>query len=318
MRATGSPLGRHSKTPRVFGVADRRIQVAADYFQCLLECDFPTCEMYGLLVAAAVGFGGAAAFGEQSHMGSEEQLPGLPVVYDDRLSAAELAVLWRLALDLPWCQSAREAEAAAAAATGGGPSPEFERAVGETLAVAVGAIHDRERLLDLAIYDPLTGLANRRVMEEELARQLHQVSGLGQPLAVAMMDLDYFRDVNEGHGHLAGDLVLRALAVLLQGFRRGSDLPCRYGGDEFVLIMSGATATAAAARLDRLRERLAESGIHHEGRPLEPVTVSIGVAEFPATGQTVGGLIDAADEALYQAKRTGRNRICLAGPTSDG
>lgn len=251
-------------------------------------------------------------------MGSHEQPPGLPAVRDARLSAAELAVLWRLALDLPRCHSAREAEAAAAAATDDGRSPEFEQAVGETLAVAVRAIRDRERLLDLAIYDPLTGLANRRVMEEELARQLHQVSRLNQPLAVALLDLDHFRDVNEGHGHLAGDLVLRALAVLLQGFRRGSDLSCRYGGDEFVLIMPGATATEAAARLDPLRGRLAEAGIHHEGRPLEPVTVSIGVAEFPAAGHTVGGLIDAADEALYRAKRTGRNRICLAGPTSDG
>lgn len=234
------------------------------------------------------------------------------------LSVDELSLLWRLALRLQQCDSVARTESVVEECTAGvARSPELQRAIDETLAPAIDAIRDRERLQDLAICDPLTGLYNRRFMEEELARQIHHMTRLGRPMAVAMLDLDHFRDYNEGHGHLAGDLVLRSLSVLLQGFRRGSDVPCRYGGEEFVLIMPEATASEAVARLDPLRGHLASMGIHHEGRLLQPVTASIGVAEFPANGGTVTALLDAADEALYRAKRTGRNRICLAGTSAD-
>ncbi|MFM7137281.1 MAG: GGDEF domain-containing protein [Planctomycetota bacterium] len=233
---------------------------------------------------------------------------------EDGLSIAELTLLWRVALRLHACDAVAQAEAVVAESTAGiEPSPALRRALAETLAAAADALRDRERLQDLALCDPLTGLFNRRFMEEELERQLHESRRLGQPMAVAMLDLDRFRDYNEGHGHLAGDLVLRSLAVLLQGFRRGSDVPCRYGGEEFVLIMPAATAAQAAARLDPLRVRLALIGIHHEGRLLEPVTASIGVAECPTNGGTVTALLASADHALYRAKREGRNRICLAG-----
>ena len=231
------------------------------------------------------------------------------------LSAEESSLLWRLAMRLPRCDSVAQAEAVVSQATAGiDQTPAMQQAIAETVAAAIDTIRDRERLQDLAICDPLTGLSNRRFMEEELDRQIHQMAGLGQPMAVAMLDLDQFRNCNEAHGHLAGDLVLRSLAVLLQGFRRGSDVPCRYGGEEFVLIMPTATAVAAAARLDPLRDRLAEMGVHHEGRLLQPVTASIGVAEFPTHGASGTALLNAADAALYRAKRAGRNRICLANP----
>lgn len=229
------------------------------------------------------------------------------------LSRDELAILWQLAVRLQHCDCVARAEAMASEASGGPDrSPAMHRAITETLAPAIDAIRDRERLQDLATCDPLTGLSNRRFMEEELARQIQRLARLRQSMAVAMLDLDRFRDANERHGHLAGDLVLRSLAVHLQGFRREGDVPCRYGGEEFVLIMPGASAAEAAARLEPLRERLAELGIHHEGRLLEPVTASIGVAEFPANGADVTALLEAADAALYRAKRAGRNRICLA------
>lgn len=229
------------------------------------------------------------------------------------LEAEELAVLWHLAMRLPRCDSVADLEAAVAQATAGhGKSAAFRQAVARTVAAAIDAIRDRERLQNLASCDPLTGLSNRRFMEEELDRQMHLMAQLGQPMAVAMLDLDHFRDCNERHGHLAGDLFLRSLAVLLQGFRQGSDVPCRYGGEEFVLIMPSATAPEAVARLEPLRRRLAEMGIHHEGRLLQPVTASIGVAEFPTHGATRIAVLNAADAALYQAKRGGRNRTCLA------
>jgi len=231
---------------------------------------------------------------------------------DSALIREEYASLWRLALDLQACGTVAEAEGLAARALAGdhGRRPAFDRAIAETAARGLGNVREREELRSLAIRDPLTGLYNRRFMEEELARQLSHVRREGRALAVAMLDLDHFRDCNDRHGHRAGDLVLRSLAVLLQGFLQGSDMPCRYGGEEFVLIMPGATGATAVQRLEPLRRRLAETGVHHEGRLLQPLTASIGVAEFPRDGEDVEALLDSADRAMYQAKRSGRNRIC--------
>jgi diguanylate cyclase (GGDEF)-like protein len=230
------------------------------------------------------------------------------------LAAAELVVLWELARRLQACDTVAEAEAivAGAVAQARGRSPAFEQAVAETAEPALQGLREREQLRGLVVRDPLTGLYNRRFMEDELSRQLGHVRRLGQPLAVAMLDLDHFRDYNERHGHLAGDLALQSLAILLQGFWQEGDVPCRYGGEEFVLIMPAATAAQAIARLEPLRRRLTETDILHEGRLLQPVSVSIGVAEFPADGDSPAGLLDAADAAMYRSKRRGRNRICAA------
>ncbi|MFM8414220.1 MAG: GGDEF domain-containing protein [Planctomycetota bacterium] len=227
-------------------------------------------------------------------------------------TAAELATLWRLARRLHECESVAVAEAAARAAAAGHGSPAMERAIADTVRPALENIRERERLRSLAIHDPLTGLANRRFLEEELGRQIERQAAAGRPLAVALIDLDHFRDYNRRHGHLAGDLALTSLAGLLQGCRREGDVPCRYGGDEFVLIMPDATAPEAGARLEPLRDRLAEAAVQHEGRRVEPVTASIGVAECPADGGGLATLLAAADAAMYAAKQRGRNRICLA------
>lgn len=165
------------------------------------------------------------------------------------------------------------------------------------------------RLWELAIRDPLTGLFNRRFMEEELARQVEGATQAGCPLAVAVLDLDDFRSYNRRHGHRGGDQALRQTATQIQGFRRARDVACRYGGDEFVLIMPGATAAEAAVRLEPLRAAVAGMSIHQEGRLLEPVTASIGVAEFPGNGATADALFDAADAAVYRAKGGGHDRV---------
>jgi diguanylate cyclase (GGDEF)-like protein len=234
---------------------------------------------------------------------------------DSKLLAADLAMLWQLATRLQSCGTLAEAEALAAGAMAEARchSPALEQAVAETTAPALESLREREQLRSLVIRDPLTGLYNRRFMEEELSRQLAHARRDGQPLAVAMLDLDHFRNYNERHGHLAGDLMLRSLAVLLQGFRQGSDVACRYGGEEFVLIMPAATAAQAVARLEPLRCRLTETGIYHEGRMLQPVSASIGVAEFPTDGDSTAELLAAADAAMYRCKKSGRNRICLSG-----
>lgn len=222
-------------------------------------------------------------------------------------------MLWRLAQRLQACTTLAEAEAVAALAFAEarvGSAP-LAAAVADTVTPAVAALREREQLRSLVVRDALTGLYNRRFMEEELVGQIARVRREGGPLAVALLDLDRFRDYNARHGHLAGDLALRSLAVLLQGFCQGSDIPCRYGGEEFVCIMPGVTAAQAAARLEPLRHRLAETGIHHEARLLQPVTASIGVAEWSRGGLDAVALVDHADRAMFRAKRSGGNRICL-------
>jgi len=230
------------------------------------------------------------------------------------LSAADQAWLWGLARRLLECQTVAEAEALASDAEerGRAGSSALARAIADTVGPAITGLRERERLRSLVIRDPLTGLFNRRYLEEELGRQIDQTRRRPGPLAVALLDLDHFRDYNEHHGHPAGDLVLQLVGLLLQGFRRGDDVPCRYGGEEFVLIMPAASIAAAVARLDPLRVALAETAPHREGRPLPPVTASIGVAALPDRGGSVADLLEAADAAMYRAKRAGRNRICPA------
>ena len=232
------------------------------------------------------------------------------------LSAEDLAWLWQLARRLHECDDAPAAEALAAGARAECESrggKDLAMAVAETLGPALTAIRDRERLRSLAIRDPLTGLANRRFLEEELPRQVTRAASQGVPLAVAMLDLDRFRDYNERHGHLAGDIVLQSLGVLVQGFRQPDDVACRFGGEEFLLLMPASNAIEAAGRLEGLRAALAETVIHHEGRRLESITASIGLACHPTHGGHGQALLRAADAALYQAKRAGGNRIVIAG-----
>jgi diguanylate cyclase (GGDEF)-like protein len=243
-----------------------------------------------------------------------------PTASSAGLAPEDLAWLWSLARRLHACDDIAAAEAVAAEARAElasrcGPTPPaaVARALADTLGPALAAIRDRDRLRTLAVRDPLTGLANRRVLEEELPRQLARAADRQTPLAIAMIDLDRFRDFNERHGHPAGDIMLQSFGALLQGFRREDDIACRYGGEEFLLLMPATTAAEAAARLEGLLAAVAETVILHEGRRLEPPTASIGVAEFPGHGCDGVAVVAAADEALYRAKRSGRSQIRLAG-----
>ena len=159
--------------------------------------------------------------------------------------------------------------------------------------------------------DGLTGLANRRTFDAALAAGIERGSADGSGCAVALVDLDHFKSVNDTHGHLVGDAVLVALAGCLQTTVRSGDLPARYGGEEFAVIMPGTTAQDAVVVAERLR-----AAVEAMDAPV-PVTASIGVAAAPAQGTASADLLAAADAALYEAKSAGRNRVIGARGSTD-
>lgn len=242
-------------------------------------------------------------------------MTALPRV-SDVLAAEELAWLWELAKRLHACDGVAAAEAVARQARAERarlPSaPEMTAALEATVAPVLKGLREREQLKHLVLRDPLTGLFNRRHLEDALPRLVAHVAASGQPLALGMLDVDAFHDYNERHGHPAGDMVLKALGVLLEGFCCGNDVACRYGGEEFALIMPGTRAADAHKRLDALRTAVAQAVIHHEGRMLEPITVSIGLAARPDHGADATTLLSAADAALFEAKRSGRDALSVA------
>jgi diguanylate cyclase (GGDEF)-like protein len=166
------------------------------------------------------------------------------------------------------------------------------------------------KLREQAIRDSLTGLFNRRYLEETLQRELAQSFRSGQPLGIVMIDIDYFKKLNDTYGHRAGDLALQALGRLLGGNTRGGDVACRYGGEEFVLALPGATLEAALARAEQLRQAAQDLRIDFAGSTL-CISISAGVAAYPLHGERADQVLDGADKALYEAKNGGRNR-CVA------
>jgi len=164
--------------------------------------------------------------------------------------------------------------------------------------------------IEMAITDPLTGLFNRRYLESHLATLMEQAGARGKPLAVMMLDIDYFKSINDTYGHDAGDDVLRDFAMRIKRSIRGIDLAARCGGEEFVIVMPETDLTVAAMVAERLRRRIAtEPFVISQGVRSIPVTLSIGIAGLRGREDTAASLIKRADQALYRAKRDGRNRV---------
>jgi diguanylate cyclase (GGDEF)-like protein len=158
----------------------------------------------------------------------------------------------------------------------------------------------------------LTGLYNRRYLEEVLEREVRRAARAAQSLGVLMIDLDHFKNFNDTYGHDAGDAVLRETGASLTRGIRAEDFVCRFGGEEFVVILPTANLEAACARAERLRLKMKELTVLHQGRSMGMLTVSIGVAVFPEHGVSPKELMAAADAALYEAKRGGRNQVGVA------
>jgi diguanylate cyclase (GGDEF)-like protein/PAS domain S-box-containing protein len=189
------------------------------------------------------------------------------------------------------------------------PERLFAATVAEHVALALANLRLRESLKSQSIRDPLTGLFNRRYMEETLERELRRAERRKAPIGIVMFDIDHFKRFNDTHGHLAGDALLRALGEFLQANFRGEDIVCRYGGEEFVLILPEAPLEATVRRADTLRERVKVLHVPYRGALLGGVTLSLGVAEFPGHGSTAEAMLRAADAALYQAKSSGRDHV---------
>jgi diguanylate cyclase (GGDEF)-like protein/PAS domain S-box-containing protein len=187
------------------------------------------------------------------------------------------------------------------------------KTLGEQLALALANIRLRATLRDQSSRDSLTGLFNRRYMEESLDREIRRAAREGYGLGVLLADLDNFKQLNDAFGHAAGDEVLRQIGRHLSTAVRGEDIACRFGGEEFVIILPKAGLGDAYRRAEALREGVKAGSLDESSRLYPTATMSVGVAAYPDHGTSVAELILAADSAMYLAKAQGRDRVVMAG-----
>ncbi len=183
--------------------------------------------------------------------------------------------------------------------------------VSEAIKLSLSNLKLREELREQATHDALTGLFNRRYLEESLSRELHRAQRRKAPLCVVMLDLDHFKRFNDTFGHGAGDALLREFGRVLRENLRKSDISCRYGGEEFVLILPDSSLADTQQRVEQIRALVRELQIRHGEQLLGTMTVSAGVAGARAYGSTAGELLRAADQAMYAAKQAGRDRVIV-------
>lgn len=182
----------------------------------------------------------------------------------------------------------------------------------EQAALALANLKLRDTLKHQSIRDPLTGLFNRRYMEEALEGELGRSSRKNRPLSIFMLDLDHFKKFNDTFGHEAGDIMLREFAYNMQKRMRGEDIVCRYGGEEFVVILVEAGLEVAQKRAEQLLDAARHLNVLQRGQSIGGITLSIGIAAFPEHGSSVDALLRGADRALYRAKEKGRDRFVVA------
>lgn len=195
-----------------------------------------------------------------------------------------------------------------------GVAPERALAVSiaEQLSLAISNVSLRETLRHQSTIDPLTSLYNRRFFDESLKRELARAQRSNSTCSVIMVDLDHFKRINDTYGHDGGDLVLKAASRAIVDRVRASDVVCRYGGEELVLMLPDCGAQEAARCAESIRAALADILIQHQGQSISGISASFGVAEWSGKGGSEQELVQAADRALYAAKKGGRNRVVMA------
>jgi diguanylate cyclase (GGDEF)-like protein len=189
--------------------------------------------------------------------------------------------------------------------------------IAESLALSIANLMLHSTLRQQSIRDPLTGLYNRRYLEETLERELLRASRSNKNVGLMMIDIDHFKLFNDTHGHPAADSVLSMISHLFFSSFRGEDLICRYGGEEFLIMLPETNLETTRQRAEEIREKVALTSIQHRGQVLEPITISIGVGIFPDHGKTSEELIGNVDQALYRAKNNGRNKVEVATPIAE-
>ncbi len=189
--------------------------------------------------------------------------------------------------------------------------------VADRLGIAIANVKLRESLRLQSIRDPLTGLLNRRYLEESLPRELGLARREEQSLAVLMIDVDHFKRFNDTYGHDTGDQALRMVGGLFASQFRGSDIACRFGGEEFAIVLPGAGRAEALARAEQLCGQVRELKVMYHGDVVGTLTISAGIAVCGEHGDTMEALLEVADAALYQAKRDGRDRVVCPDPAVD-
>ena len=201
---------------------------------------------------------------------------------------------------------------------GGCSKKELERwerlseTVARNIALALANLTLREQLHNQSIRDQLTGLYNRRYLDEALQREIERARRQSYFVGIVMLDVDHFKQYNDTYGHDGGDALLRLLGAFLNMNVRGDDIACRYGGEEFTLILLGASLDDTSKRAEDLRQAANTLEVEHNGITLGTITISLGVACFPTHGATAQAVVRAADQALYRAKAAGRNRTMVA------
>ena len=185
-------------------------------------------------------------------------------------------------------------------------------AMSEQIMLALANLNLQEILRGQSVRDSLTGLFNRRYMDESLGREISRALRKEHTLGIIMFDIDHFKNFNDTHGHEAGDAVLRELGAFLLKQFRSEDIVCRFGGEEFIIILLGASLDNVRKRSEALRKAIKQLDVYHRGTLLNKITLSIGVAAFPDHGNDAETLLRAVDQALYRAKNEGRDRVVVA------
>ena len=187
--------------------------------------------------------------------------------------------------------------------------------VAEQIGMALANLNLQETLQNQSVRDPLTGLFNRRYLEEALERETRRVSRNGRSIGIIMLDIDHFKLFNDNYGHEMGDRVLKEVANFLQSSIRGEDFACRYGGEEFILVLPEISAEDALFRAEVIRQNIKELNLELDRFKLEQITLSAGVAVYSGGGETAENTIRLADAALYRAKQQGRDKVVLSEPS---